>query len=118
MSAAADRAYVYGSTLAALAPTPRIDAAEWGEAHRHIPSSVGVPGPYRLDEYPMLREPLFHLSAHSRATRVAVVKAAQLGWSEMALTALGYWCHLAPGPAMVVQSSEAAMKPTSCPWPR
>lgn len=87
-----------------LRPDTLMTVSEWADAHRLLPKkSSAEPGPWRTDRTPYLREIMDCLSATSDVEEVVLMKAAQVGGSEVILNALGYFIDHSPGPTIVVQ---------------
>ena len=91
----------------ALVPDPERTCWEWAEQHRIIPPESGspVPGPYRTDLVPYLREPMEVMSLSHPAERVTFKKSAQVGASDASLNLLGQIMSETPAPALVVTPS-------------
>jgi terminase, large subunit len=79
--------------------------SEWAEEKRHLPASVtSLPGKYRFDVAPYLREPLDCLSVDSPIREVVMMKGAQIGATVGILeNAIGYVMdHVRTAPCMLV----------------
>lgn len=74
----------------------RISAGEWAEKYRYLTKSA-IPGRWRNDNAPYLRG-VMHLANCRGVVRLVVKKAAQLGFSEMFRTLMGYWAWQDPSP--------------------
>jgi phage terminase large subunit GpA-like protein len=86
-----------------LEPEPRLSVWQWAEANRRLSTKASAePGEYRVSRVPYTREIQEALSADSIVQRLIVVKASQLGFSEVANNFLGYIMDQAPGPALLV----------------
>lgn len=87
-----------------LRPEPVLTISEWADRYRLLPQkSSAEPGPWRTDRTPYLREILDALSPVSDVEEIVLMKAAQLGGSEVILNAVGYIVDHAPAPALLVQ---------------
>jgi phage terminase large subunit GpA-like protein len=87
-----------------IRPTPRISVAEWSDQHRMLSSTAASePGKWRTSRTPYLREIFEFLSANHPAKRLAVMKGAQLGFTEAGMNWLGYIIDIAPAPTLIVQ---------------
>lgn len=75
----------------AMRPEEPLTVSEWGERYRTLPRrGTAEPGRLDLSRTPYMREPLDCLG-DDQHTEVVLVKAAQVGGSEGAKTAIGYW---------------------------
>ena len=93
----------------------RLLVSEWADKYRIVSSSSSpIPGPWRTDLVPYLREPMncisdvppFHL-----VREVYWRKPHQVGYTEgMLNNAIGYVMACAPGPAVLVHSSDKALR--------
>ena len=70
-----------------------------------LPHTSAEPGPWRTDRTPYLREIMDALSTGSPYERVVLMKGAQLGATEAALSWLAYIACHAPGIALLVMPS-------------
>ncbi|MDQ1079703.1 phage terminase large subunit family protein [Pseudoroseomonas cervicalis] len=111
MSAALDlpasRPVVFGAAARGLMPDPVRTCWEWAEEHRIVPPESGspVPGPYRTDLVPYLREPMEVMSLSHPAERVTFKKSAQVGATDAELNLLGQIMAETPAPVLVVTPS-------------
>ena len=100
------RAYVEG-----LRPDPREPMSEWADKYRVLNQTYAAePGRWRTERTPYLREIMDAFSPTARCEFVAVMKGAQLGFTEILTNMLGYIIHRAPGPAMMVQPTQNLAK--------
>ena len=94
----------------------RITVSEWAEAHRILPSSVTpIPGPFRFDLVPYMREIADCFSESSPVQKVVVMKGAQVAFTTAVLeNVVGFIIAHAPGPTMFVSAdkgvAEASME--------
>jgi len=82
-----------------------VKPSEWAEASRYLPPSVtSMPGYYRFDVAPYLREILDCLSVNSPIRLIAIMKAAQIGITVGVIeNAIGYFiAHIKTAPVMMV----------------
>ncbi len=101
--AAVVKAAVAQAFLAGLAPDPDLLLWEWSNRFRKLPRETSKEhGDYDTSRTPYAREIMENLSARSPVIRTIVMKAAQVGMSEVGLNYLGYIAHVAQGPCMVV----------------
>lgn len=91
------RALVFAAWSEGIASAPALDALEWAEEHRQL-TSVGsrARGGYSSDLTPYVRGVHEALSDICPAPKVVVMKAAQLGFTDVALNWLGWTIHLSP----------------------
>jgi len=86
-----------------LTPDPLLTVSEWSDRHRMLSSKASAePGRWRTSRTPYLKAIMDCLSPTSPVERVAFMKAAQLGATEMGSNWIGYVIHHAPGPMMAV----------------
>jgi phage terminase large subunit GpA-like protein len=86
-----------------LTPDPLLSVSEWSDMHRMLSSKASAePGRWRTSRTPYLKAIMDCLSPTSPVERVAFMKAAQLGATEMGNNWIGYVIHHAPGPMMAV----------------
>lgn len=96
-------ALVFSSWADALRADPELTVWEWANANRRLSSKASAEaGEYDVARVPYTREIQEVLSPSSRVQRVAVMKGAQLGFSEVANNFLGYIMDQAPGPTLLV----------------
>ncbi|KAA1054684.1 phage terminase large subunit family protein, partial [Azospirillum argentinense] len=95
---------------AGLAPPPDLRPSEWVEAYRRLDASSALPGPFSFSATPYFRQPLDDLSTTSGIKTVVVCAGAQLGKTELLLSAVCYWIANDPRPIMTVWPTvDAAM---------
>ncbi len=104
--AAMVRAAVLKAFVEGLAPDPDLRLWEWANRYRILPKETSKEhGLYDDSRTPYAREIMDNLSATSPVIRTIVMKAAQVGMSEVGLNYLGYIADVAQGPCMVVCST-------------
>ena len=87
-----------------LLPDPALTVSEWADRHRVLSSRASAePGRYRSDRTPYMRAITNALSPTHPARRIAVMKSAQVGFTECGNNWIGYVIHHAPGPMLAVQ---------------
>lgn len=92
---------------AGLKPDPLLTMAEWADEHRMLDSKGSPePGKWRTKRTPYLREIMENLSITSDVIETAVMKGAQLGFTEVANNLVGYVIHHAPGPGLFLEPSQ------------
>lgn len=90
--------------MQALRPPPRLDLADWVEANVVLPSSLAAhPGRMRL--WPHQVE-IARSMGDSSVERVTMLKSARVGYSQLAVAALGHFTVNDPGPILVVLPAE------------
>ncbi len=92
------------------APEPAIPVSEWADAHRILPEHSAEPGPWRTNRIPYAREIMDCLSVCNPVEKVVLIKAGQLGGTEIGLNFIGFCIHHAPGMIMLVMPTLEAVK--------
>lgn len=92
------------AAAAGLHRKSRMTVSEWADAKRILPDTAAEPGRWRTDRAPYLRE-IMDACSDPAIERVAVMKAAQVGYSEVILNVLGYYVDQDPAPILLVQIS-------------
>jgi phage terminase large subunit GpA-like protein len=87
----------------AAAPPPDLSITKWAEANRILGNSSRLGGPYRVRMTPFWKAAQDCLSPQSPIQRVVIMKAAQMGGTEIALNTIGYYMHAAASPILCVQ---------------
>ncbi len=90
----------------ALAPPPRLTVSEWADRYRVLPDDEAEPGRWKTPRTPYLREIMDRLGSYDPCEEVVLMKGTQLGGTEAALNALGYWIAYDPGRILVVMPGE------------
>jgi phage terminase large subunit GpA-like protein len=104
-------ALVRGAYVDGLRPDPREPMSQWADKYRVLNQTYAAePGRWRTERTPYLREIMDAFSPTARCEFVAVMKGAQLGFTEILTNMLGYIIHRAPGPAMMVQPTQNLAK--------
>ncbi|WP_372425852.1 phage terminase large subunit family protein [Salinarimonas chemoclinalis] len=88
-----------------LTPERQLTVSEWADANRLMPSTTAEPGPWRTGRVPYLREIMDALSTSSPVDEVVFMKGTQVGGTECALNAVGYWVDHSPGVILLVWPS-------------
>lgn len=95
--------HMYGVLAGAVRPRPLLRVSDWADAHRMLSSKASaLPGRWRTERTPYLRDVMDDLSVTSPVQRVVMRFAAQLGKTEVGLNWIGYVMAHAPGPMLVV----------------
>jgi phage terminase large subunit GpA-like protein len=99
-------AVVRAAWIRGLTPDPTQNVWEWADAHRKLSSKASAePGQWRTDRFPFLREPMEALSPSSPVDKVVVVKAAQMGFTEVGLNLIGFCIDRDPCSILLVVPS-------------
>lgn len=85
-----------------LAPPPDLSPSEWVEENRILDASAALPGRFSFDQTPYFRKPLDDLSTTSGIKTVVICAGAQLGKTEVLLSAVSYWIANDPKPIICV----------------
>ena len=90
----------------------RMTVTEWAEKRRVLPTDLSpVPGPFRFDMTPYLREICDALSESSDIRQIDIMKASRLGFTVgMGENWMGYTIDVAPAPMLYVSSDEETVK--------
>lgn len=89
--------------FALFAPPPELTVSQWAEKNRQLSSEASAePGQWRNDRAPYLAD-IMDCYNDPAIREVWLVKASQIGWTEVVNNILGYIIDQNPGPAMVVQ---------------
>jgi phage terminase large subunit GpA-like protein len=92
--------------LASLSPPEDISISEWAEKYRVLdPKSSALPGPWRNEKTPYLIDIMNEL-CNFETEEVDLVKASQLGGTEIIINAVGWAVQEDPSPTMVVYPSD------------
>lgn len=88
---------------AEFAPPEKLMIDQWAECYRELsPEESAIPGPFRLEHTPVLREILQACSDPS-VRKVAVMKSAQVGYTAAVVcNVLGYHAHQRPSVQLAV----------------
>jgi phage terminase large subunit GpA-like protein len=90
-----------------IKPDPLMSVAEWSDAKRMLPSkSSAEPGRWRTSRTPYLKEIMEALSPQSPVQEVKVIKATQLGFTELANNAILCYMDLYPCPIQMIMPTE------------
>lgn len=94
-----------------LCPPPVMTISDWSDKFRELPSaSSSEPGRWRTSRFPFLKEIMDHLSPQSDTQEIAVMKGAQVGFTETAINLLMYTIDYNPLPALYVQKTVDAVE--------
>lgn len=84
---------VAGPLVRAMRPRDLLTVSQWADRHRFMESGTNVPGQWRTDRAPYLREIMDSLSEHSPVRQVTFQKAAGVGGTEVMYNWVGYIMH-------------------------
>lgn len=100
--------------LEGLKPEPILKCSEWADRHRRLSNVASAePGPWRTNRTPYLRELMDSLSSDSPVQEIVFMKGAQIGATEAANNAVGYWIDNAPGSILMVMPTDDTVKRNS-----
>lgn len=86
-----------------LRPDPVMTVTEWADEHRYLPkASSKEHGKYRSSRTPFFREIMDGLSPHIPTQEICLMKATQVGGTEVGNNWIGYVVDIAPGPMLMV----------------
>ena len=90
-----------------IKPDPLMSIAQWADEKRILPSkSSAEPGKWRTSRTPYLKEIMEELSPQSPTQEVKVIKATQLGFTELANNAILCYMDLYPCPIQMIMPTE------------
>ena len=88
-------------------PPPKLTLSEWADRERRLSSDTSAsPGRWRTDRFEPLRGVMDSITHNERT---CVMKAAQLGFTEIILNACGYYAEQDPSPILVVLPNTSPM---------
>jgi phage terminase large subunit GpA-like protein len=93
-----------------LRPPPPLSISEWADANRVLGPSSPMPGAWRTDVAPFLREIMDSLSPDSGVELTVVMKPVQVGATEVLLNCAAYYLAHMPSTVMVVQPNQEMSK--------
>lgn len=101
---------LYSAFAEAVKPRALTTVSQWADRHRILVSeSSSEPGRWMTDRAPYLREIMDSLSATSPTQRVVVMKATQIGGTEILLNWIGYVMHHNPAPMLLVVPTDKVL---------
>lgn len=96
---------------AGLEPDPTLTISEWADEYRVLDKQASdEAGRWRTDRTPYSREIMDCLGPYSPESMVVWMKGAQIGASETAINATGFWMDMSPGPIMYLLPIESDSK--------
>jgi phage terminase large subunit GpA-like protein len=93
-----------------LRPPAPLTISQWADANRVLGPSSPMPGAWRTDVAPFLREIQDCLSPDSGVELTVLMKPVQCGGSEVLLNAAAYYLAHAPSTVMIVQPNQEMSK--------
>lgn len=90
-------------------PPVRMTVSEWADANRVISDANAMPGPWRTDNAPYQREPMDCISDR-RVRQVSLMWSAQVGKTETANNAIGYFIAQNPRSVMMMHPTLSDLK--------
>jgi len=102
-----DLADLIGNLWSAFRPPPELTLSEWSDSNRILSSDTAAePGQWKTSRFEPQRGVMDSITANQRT---CVMKAAQLGFSEILLNCIGYHIDQDPAPMLVVQPNKEPM---------
>lgn len=93
--------------LNGIKPDENLLISEWADEYRVLPSEGSAePGIWRTSRTPYLKEIMDELSPQSATQEVVVIKATQLGFTELSNNVIFYYADLHPCPMLQVLHTE------------
>lgn len=103
-----------GTIAEALRPDPQMRVSEWADTYRILDTAESPsPGKWHSSRFPFAVEVMDRLSSYDPCREVWVMKAAQLGFTEVLNNWIGYVISHSPGPMMVVYPTINTARRTS-----
>lgn len=100
---------VMRAAAAAMAPPPPPDITRWCEENIVFDARAPMPGPFRIDRFPFLREIHAVLSPEHACREVTLMKSAQIGGTvSIVQPTLGAWHEYGPLDSLVVHPTAAS----------
>lgn len=102
---------VRGASARAWKLERELTVSQWADEHRLLSSvSSSMPGPWRTDRTPYLREIMDLLSPSHPCEDLCFMKGAQIGGTEVLLNWVGYVMENSPSPMLIVQPTLDLLK--------
>ena len=93
-----------------LLPPPKLSISQWSDQNRVLGPSSPLPGQWRTDVAPFLREIQDCLSPDSGIERTIFMKPVQCGATEILLNVAAYYLVHCPSTVLIVQPNESMVK--------
>ena len=94
------------NAVAMFMPPPDLLPSAWAQDNIRIPEGNAIPGPYRIANAPIQREPV-DMFVHPDCYRVTLMWGAQIGKTMALLVIQGYAIDVRPRSQMMMQPSQA-----------
>ena len=102
----AKRALIWQAFIQGMQLEQLMDLDEWADRYRVLPRETSSEyGNWRTSRFPFLRRIMKLLSPSSICREIAIMKGAQLGFTETAINWILYNAHCNPGPMMYLQKT-------------
>jgi phage terminase large subunit GpA-like protein len=102
---------VFSSFALGFAPDPYLTIDEWADRYRQLPKGASAEaGQYSCDRMPYLREIMQELSPQSPTQQVKVIKATQIGCTEVANNMAMYYMDIVPASQLMILPTEGLAK--------
>lgn len=103
--------FVLAAGKRGLTTDERLTVSQWADSYRILTTTGSAePGQWRTSRTPYLREIMDALTTGSPYNTVVLMKASQVGASEMAVNFLGYIADISPGPCLYLMPTLDAAK--------
>lgn len=89
---------------------PRALISEYAAEKRLMPSNTPIPGPWRNEKTPYLKELMDNMSPLSSIQRQALMKGAQLGGSAAAENIIAYYMDEQPAPILYISATDRLLE--------
>jgi phage terminase large subunit GpA-like protein len=97
-------------TREVLRPPPPLTISQWSDKFRVLGPNSPLPGQWRTDAAPFLREPMDCLSPDSGVELVVIQKPVQVGCTEILLNAAAYYLVHCPSTVLIVEPNDTVVK--------
>lgn len=102
---------VYDAFALGFQPDPYLTIDQWADKRRKLPSGASAEsGQYSTDRMPYLREIMQELSPQSPTQQVKVMKATQVGCTEVGNNAVMYYMDVVPTSQLMIMPTEGLAK--------
>ena len=102
---------VYSAFALGFEPDPYLTIDEWADEYRKLPQGASAePGQYSCERMPYVREIMQELSPQSPTQQVKVIKATQVGCTEIANNVVLYYTDVVPTSQLMIMPTESLAK--------
>lgn len=106
----ADTEALTNRVLKSFKPPEKISCADWSEKHRRLsPESSAMPGKFRFDKTPYMREP-YEMVGKPGVISIAMMCSAQVAKSTFVENVLAYYIDIDPCPILHISPTLDSMK--------